>query len=29
VLSDIAIKDAEAFGKICEQAKAALAKKAA
>lgn len=29
VLSDIATKDAEAFGKICEQAKAALAKKAA
>lgn len=29
VLSDIAIKDAAAFGKICEQAKAALSKKAA
>ena len=29
VLADIAVKDAEAFGKICEQAKAALNKKAA
>src|SRR3954463_4755694 len=29
VLSDIAVKDAAAFGKICEQAKAALTKKAA
>jgi large subunit ribosomal protein L20 len=29
VLADIAVKDADAFGKICEQAKAALAKKAA
>ncbi len=29
VLADIAVKDAVAFGKICEQAKAALSKKAA
>lgn len=29
VLSDIAIRDAAGFGKICEQAKAALSKKAA
>jgi large subunit ribosomal protein L20 len=29
VLADLAVRDAEAFAKICEQAKAALGKKAA
>jgi large subunit ribosomal protein L20 len=29
VLADLAVKDPAAFGKICEQAKAALAKKSA
>ena len=29
VLADLAVRDPEAFGKICEQAKAAIAKKAA
>ena len=29
VLADLAVRDPEAFGKICEQAKAAFAKKAA
>jgi large subunit ribosomal protein L20 len=29
VLADLAVRDADAFGKICEQAKAAIGKKAA
>jgi large subunit ribosomal protein L20 len=29
VLADLAVRDAAAFGKVCEQAKAALTKKAA